>query len=90
MGKTAELEQLPGLGWIRKGSKATIEYCLEYKVNGTTWSMNFFAENDDDAENKIESVRSSLRLLGRLDERIAWSPSGLSLLLRQSADASEL
>ena len=64
------LEHHAGLGCIKQGSKAVIEYCLEYTHNGSTWGMTFFAENDEDAEKKAESMRSSLSLLGRLDERI--------------------
>ena len=74
-----ELEERPGFGWVRKGSKATTEYCLEYKLNGTRWAMNFFAEDDDDAQKKVEGVRSSLCLSGRLDECIAWSPGKIQI-----------
>ena len=74
MSIVAELEERPGFGWVRKGSKATVEYCLEYTLDGTRWAMNFFAEDDDDAQKKVDGVRSSLCLSGRLNERIEWTP----------------
>ena len=53
------------------------EYCLEYAHDGRRWALNFFAEDDGDAEDKTQSLRASLVLLGRLDERI---PAGGNVL----------
>ena len=73
MNMISELEQHPELGWIKKGSKATTEYCLEYEHDGSMWTLNFFAADWDDAERKTESIKTSLRLLGRLDETIEYT-----------------
>ena len=48
------------------------EYCLEYTHNGTRWAMNFFAEDAEDAAQKVQSVRNSLVLLGKLEMRIPY------------------
>ena len=34
--------------------------------------MNFFAEDDEDAAQKVQSIRDSLRLLGKLEMRIPY------------------
>ena len=65
-----ELERVPGFGWVRKGDRAVTEYSAEHSHNGTRWGMNFFAEDDADAEKKVESICASLSLFGRVDERI--------------------
>jgi len=65
-----DVARVPGFGWVKKGSRATTEYCAEYSHNGTSWAMNFFAEDDDDAAKKVESIRASLSLYGRVEERI--------------------
>ena len=51
---------------------AANEYCLEYTHNGTRWAMNFFAEDAQDAAQKVQSVRNSLVLLGKLEMRIPY------------------
>ena len=68
------LEHHADVGWMRQGSKATTEYCLEYTHNGKRWALNFFAEDAEDAAQKVESVRNSLVLLGSLEARIPWNP----------------
>ena len=68
------VERHPDVGWIPQGSKATTEYCLEYTHNGTRWAMNFFAEDAEDAAQKVQSVRNSLTLLGTFEMRIPWNP----------------
>lgn len=49
------------------GWNAQSEYCLEYEHEGGKWALNFFAVDDEDAQKKVESIKQSLRLLGRLE-----------------------
>ncbi len=53
-----------------EGWKAQTEYCAEYEHNGQKWAMNFFAIDDADALEKLESIKTSLVILGRLDGRV--------------------
>ena len=45
---------------------AQVEYVLEYRHDGQLWGLNFFAVDDEDAERKVESLRATLVLNGRL------------------------
>ncbi len=68
-----KVKLVPGVRLGKKESSAMTEYTeygAEYSHRGTRWAMNFFAEDDDDAANKVESIRASLRLYGRIVERI--------------------
>jgi len=47
-------------------TEANTEYVLHYRHGGQVWTLNFFAVDDEDAERKIQSVRASLELKGRL------------------------
>lgn len=47
-------------------SVANTEYVLHYRHAGHLWAMNFFAADDADAETKVESLRATLELKGRL------------------------
>lgn len=60
-------------GFIPKGSKATTEFCLEYVHQGKKWALNFFAESLEDADSKVQSIKDSLVLLGKLEEKIPVS-----------------
>jgi hypothetical protein len=40
-------------------------------------ALNFFAIDEEDAKKKLESIQSSARLLGPIDERIPASPKDL-------------
>ena len=46
------------------------EYCLEYTHNSVRWALTFFAENDEDADRKAQSLQESLVVRGRLEARI--------------------
>lgn len=48
------------------GLDAQTEYVLEYRHGGHAWATHFFAVDDADAQAKVESVRESLVLKGRL------------------------
>lgn len=62
-------------GYIPNGSKATLEFCLEYTHEGKKWALNFFAESFEDADKKVQSIKDSLTLLGRLEETIPYHPA---------------
>lgn len=47
-----------------RGWNAQTLYALEYEHDGLKWALNFHAVDDDDAQNKVRSVRRSLTLLG--------------------------
>jgi len=53
--------------------KAKTEFCLEYTHNKVKWALDFFAESWEDAEIKVENIKNSLVLLGRLEERIPYA-----------------
>lgn len=55
--------------------KAKTEYCAEYSHAGAAWALNIFAENEEDASKKIESIKSSLVLLGELDSTVPANAS---------------
>lgn len=52
------------------GWKAQTEYGAEYVHDGEKWGLNFYATDDADAAAKLESIKASLVLLGRVNERI--------------------
>lgn len=54
------------------GWKAQTEYLGEYFHRGSRWGFNFFAIDDEDAKQKLESIKSSLALLGPLALRIPF------------------
>lgn len=54
------------------GWKAQTEYLGEYFHRGSRWGFSFFAIDDEDARQKLESIRSSLALLGPLALRIPY------------------
>jgi hypothetical protein len=45
---------------------ANSEYVLHYTHAGQTWGLQFFAVDDEDARLKVESLRNTLTLKGRL------------------------
>jgi len=51
--------------------EADIEYAAEYKHNGDTWALNFFAANNEDASAKLQSIKTGLVLLGEIAGVIA-------------------
>lgn len=59
------------------GWKAQTEYAAEYTHRGSRWALNFFAIDEEDAKKKLESIQSSVRLLGPIEERIPLSPEDL-------------
>lgn len=48
------------------GWKAQTEYCGEYLHHGRKWAVNFFAVDDADALAKLQSIKDSLVIVGRL------------------------
>lgn len=42
------------------------EYAAEYQHGGSTWALNFFARDSEDAEAKMNSIRASAVLLGEI------------------------
>ena len=52
------------------GWKAQTEYAAEYTHQGRRWALNFFAVDDDDAKKKLESIRTSATLAGRIELRV--------------------
>lgn len=54
------------------GESAQTEYCAEYRHNGSLWGLNFYAIDDVDASQKLESIKQGLILLGRLEGRVDW------------------
>ena len=55
------------------GWKAQTEYVGEYTHNGGRWAMNFFAVDDADAQEKLQSIKNSLVILGVLDCEIPYT-----------------
>lgn len=53
---------------------AHTEYCAEYTHDGARWALNFFAADDADAERKLQSIKQSLILGGRLAASIPSDP----------------
>lgn len=47
-------------------TEAKTEYVLHYRHGGQVWAFNPFAVDDEDAERKVERVRATLELKGRL------------------------
>ena len=45
---------------------AQLEYVLHYQHGGQTWATSFFAVDDADAAQKVESLKGTLELKGRL------------------------
>ena len=76
MEKTSDSQPLPepaaGASHIAAW-KAQTEYCGEFTHNGSKWCLNFFAVDDADAEAKVQSIRQSMVVLGRLEASIPWS-----------------
>jgi hypothetical protein len=68
------LESRPGLGWVEAGSKALTKFALEYEHNGKKWCSEFFADDEDDAREKLVSMKASLVLLGEIKRTIPWNP----------------
>ncbi|RUR68664.1 hypothetical protein EJP67_16500 [Variovorax guangxiensis] len=50
--------------------RAQTEYCAEFRHAGSTWALNFFAVDDADAAAKVQSIKTNLVLLGRLERRM--------------------
>ena len=76
-------------GYIPKGSKATIEVCLEYTHQGKKWALNFFAESLEDAENKVQSIKDNLILLGPLEMSIPNKSPNTPLHRGEASGASD-
>ena len=69
-----------------KGADAQTEFCLEYQHDGSTWGLDFFAVDLEDAIAKVESIKRSLVLLGRLSARVPCSPElGMMVEAREAA-----
>lgn len=47
-------------------SDASTEYVLHYRHGGQPWAVNIFAVDDADAAQKVESLKATLELKGRL------------------------
>ncbi|MBK5203832.1 MAG: hypothetical protein JJD98_00035 [Polaromonas sp.] len=47
--------------------KAQTEYACEYLHNGQKWAVNFFAIDGADANEKAESIKQSLVILGPIE-----------------------
>ena len=47
-------------------SDASYEYVLQYRHGGHPWAVNIFAVDDADAAQKVESLKATLELKGRL------------------------
>jgi hypothetical protein len=59
------------------GWKAQTEYAAEYTHRGSRWALNFFAIDEEDAKKKLENIRSSVQLLGAIEQRIPAGPDAL-------------
>lgn len=55
--------------------EADIEYAAEYEHEGSTWALNFFAKNVEDATAKIRSIKTGVVLLGEIAGVIAANSS---------------
>ena len=47
-------------------AEANTEYVLHYTHEGQSWTLSFFAADAADATRKVQSVRTTLELKGRL------------------------
>ena len=56
------------------GWKAQTEYACEFTHNGSKWATSFFAVDDADALAKLESIKQSLVILGKIDCVIPYNP----------------
>lgn len=50
-----------------EGWKTQTEFVGEYMHHGKKWGLNFFAVDNEDAVEKLKSIKSSLVILGVLD-----------------------
>lgn len=64
-----KFEETP-IGLVMKGDKAIRKYALEYTHNGSRWATDLYAENDEDAKAKLESMKQGLILLGEITDTI--------------------
>jgi hypothetical protein len=71
---STELEE-SSIGLVKKESTAFTKFALEYEHNGKKWCDDFFADDEDDARAKVESMKKSLALLGEITDTIYWKPS---------------
>ncbi|KRC36262.1 hypothetical protein [Acidovorax sp. Root219] len=55
------------------GWNAQTEYAGEYTHAGSRWGINFFAVDDADAAQKLDSIKRSAVLLGPVAHKIAWT-----------------
>jgi len=49
------------------GWSAQTKYAAEYTHKGSAWVLHFYAIDDADAVSKLESIKESLVMLGRVD-----------------------
>lgn len=47
--------------------EASNEYAAEYQHGGSTWALNYFARDSEDAVAKMNSIRASAVLLGKIE-----------------------
>lgn len=41
-------------------------YSFSYRHNGKDWSLNYFADNEEDAKRKLQSIKSNANLDGEV------------------------
>lgn len=56
-----------------EGWKAQTEYACEYLHHDQKWCLNFFAVDDEDAAEKVESIKQSLVIVGVIDSVIPYT-----------------
>lgn len=42
------------------------EYTFQYRHNGKEWSLNYYADNWDDAQKKLQSIKANATFEGEL------------------------
>lgn len=76
---TPECEPLgPTINEHIEGWRAQTQFACEYKHGGKTWGLEFFAIDAADAEDKLQSIRQSLVILGALDSMIPIDDAGMA------------
>lgn len=50
-----------------EGWKAQTEYVCEYDYGGQKWALNIFAVDDADAQLRMQCIRDSFQVLGKLE-----------------------
>lgn len=42
------------------------EYSFSYRHNGKSWSLNFYADSMEDAQRKLQSIKTNAKLDGEI------------------------